>query len=340
MEGSLCVCLRYRNICCGCWLMMRCGRGPKTGNLSSVSPSISLSISPSISASVSPSASLSPSRSPSLSPSLSASISPSASLSPSLSPSISPSVSPSASLSPSLSPSISPSTSPSISLSISPSQSPSASLSPSISPSHSPSISPSVSPSASPSASLSPSISPSASPSEAAGPASGTVILGTESSATDRSTNNSFGTAGVLYHCSNVLFTASWTEAASSCVLNNLKAHYDGAGGATYYAKMAIYDGSTKDLIAITNALNVPAEGSASTKTFSFSSPPTITKGNTYILGFILDSGYLIACSTHPYTGAQISRNTGGTYASPPTNLTNNNTNHQSGYTLDLWGTA
>ncbi len=171
-------------------------------------------------------------------------------------------------------------------------------------------------------------------------PAAGTVILGTESIETGRSTNNSYGAAGALYHCTNVLFTASWAESAPTCVLNNLKAHYDGAGGATYYAKMAIYDGSTKDLIAVTNALNVPAESSASTKTFSFASPPTITKGNTYILGFILDSGYLIACSTHAYTGAQIARNTGGTYASPPTNLTNNNTNHQSGYTLDLWGTA
>lgn len=171
-------------------------------------------------------------------------------------------------------------------------------------------------------------------------PPAGTVILGTESVATNRSTNNSFGTAGVLYHCSDVLFTASWAESAPTCVLNNLKAHYDGSGGATYYAKMAIYDGSTKDLIAVTNALNVPAESSASTKTFSFASPPTITKGNTYILGFILDSGYLIACSTHPYTGAHIVRNTGGSYASPPSSLSSNNTAHQQDYTLDLWGTA
>ena len=168
-------------------------------------------------------------------------------------------------------------------------------------------------------------------------PPAGTVILGTEPVETGRSTNNSYGNNGMLYHSGNVPFTASWAESAATCVLAALKAHYK--GNTTGNLKLALYD-SNKALIAVSDQLSVVSEGSASNKTATFSSQPTITKGATYIIGFIESVNYLITFSTHASTGSQIYRNTSGTFASPPSDLTNNNTSHQSNYAFDLWGTA
>jgi len=259
--------------------MMRCGRGAKTGSLSSTSPSLSPSLSASISPSVSPSASLSPSRSPSISPSLSASVSPSASLSPSRSPSISPSlspsisaslspsVSPSASLSPSRSPSLSPSISPSRSPSISPSQSPSASLSPSRSPSISPSASPSISPS----------ISPSASPSNASG---NPTFETTHASLSGSSVQNITSTNWSISGSNRLLISALALSAESVGTPSGVK--WRGSGGTSLsqigstlsvgpYGRLAMY------------GLIAPAEASDTSYYSTSKSHDTVIGGSIFI---------------------------------------------------------
>ena len=144
-------------------------------------------------------------------------------------------------------------------------------------------------------------------------PASGTVIIGEqwESSTGDWSglvNNRVFRNGGTL--------TASWAESAATTTAASIKVylqHWNVAGN----VKCLLYNGSTSALIAQTNPVAIPANSDIVTETFTFSSPPTITKGLPYILGIILDTSYIILLKEADQVVDE-GYDSSGTYASPP----------------------
>lgn len=169
-------------------------------------------------------------------------------------------------------------------------------------------------------------------------PAAGSVVIGVESNPTGRAIGASYGTAGSLYFEKNGII-ATWPESANTCSISRLHGVF--LGKATGAIKYAIYD-SDKSLVAVTDQISVAweADGSASERSALFASPPTITKGSRYYLGFVLSVNYAVNFAHHTDTEANVDRNTGGSFASPPASLVSNNVGHGFDYVLDMWASV
>jgi len=152
-------------------------------------------------------------------------------------------------------------------------------------------------------------------------PDSGTVIIGTAS--TDDT--NHYATAyqaGVVWGSSNAL-TASWSGTCTTTTMASITVR--GAGHAVGNVKWFLLNGSTRAIIATTNAVATNESGDpAGSTVFSFASAPTITKGTTYILAMSCD---VDACYWPAWTtsaGNNIFYDGSGSYASPPDPVTLN----------------
>ena len=169
-------------------------------------------------------------------------------------------------------------------------------------------------------------------------PETGTVILGEASVSTGRSINGSYGDANAMYF-TDVTLTASWAESAETCAISKMHGFYVGKSAGAI--KFALYS-AAGSLIAVSNQIVTAweADGSEAEWYASFSSPPTITKGTSYLVGFILSVAYGVNFAIHSSSGATVYRNTSATFASPPSSIASGNTNHQSDYKFDIWGTA
>lgn len=151
-------------------------------------------------------------------------------------------------------------------------------------------------------------------------PASGTVILGS-SSATNYTEDWVYPSVyEEIFNHTPV--TAAWSESASSTTVASLSTLIKGHFGGN--CKMILRDSSLTNA-TISNVVVLDFEESASVKTFTFSSPPTVTKGSDYYVTLICDTdgaGTLKALAT----GSELSYSTNGSYATPATTATETTT--------------
>lgn len=147
-------------------------------------------------------------------------------------------------------------------------------------------------------------------------PASGTVILG--STTTTSYTESFFYPIAYEELFNHTALTATWSESASTTALASLGVYVRGHAGGN--CKMTIRN-SSLGLIATSNAKSFDYEDNPSLQEFTFSSPPTITKGTSYVPGLICDTDYAVAIRTLS-TGTDMSYGTNGSYASPAATLT------------------
>jgi hypothetical protein len=143
-------------------------------------------------------------------------------------------------------------------------------------------------------------------------PTAGTVIIGSSALGTN---------ADVYPNADNVYaddtpVAASWAESAETTTLGKIILR--GAGWDGGNVKGLLYS-STGSLLATTNVLAV-LYGDEANHELVFASPPTITKGTSYILAFIVNTGFALKLNTRTGTGT-FDYNSSGTYASPPASI-------------------
>lgn len=145
-------------------------------------------------------------------------------------------------------------------------------------------------------------------------PATGTVIIG--NSAPGALPGSDIYPWADNVHGDSTAVAAAWSESASTTTLGKIMLRAAGWDGGNL--KGLLYS-SVGSLLATTNALAV-VYGSEQTFELTFSSPPTITKGTSYILCFIFDTSYAVRLNIRTGTG-NFDYNQSGTYASPPTTI-------------------
>ncbi len=143
-------------------------------------------------------------------------------------------------------------------------------------------------------------------------PATGTVIIGTSSLGTIKDVYPWANTV----HGDSAAVAASWAESASTTTLGKILLRAAGWDGGNL--KGLLYS-SAGELLATTNPLSV-VYGSEQTFELAFASPPTITKGTSYILAIIFDANYAVKLNIRTGTG-NLDYNQEGAYASPPTSI-------------------
>jgi hypothetical protein len=141
----------------------------------------------------------------------------------------------------------------------------------------------------------------------------GTVVIGSVLTNDTYSNSSSLANAAIT---NETALTASWAESAGTTTISRLRIRCGGWDGGN--VKGLIYT-SAGVLVATTNVVNF-VYGDPATYDFIFASPPTITKGASYRLAYILDTNFAITIS-HNNNGANVSHDTSGTYLSPPSNL-------------------
>jgi hypothetical protein len=143
----------------------------------------------------------------------------------------------------------------------------------------------------------------------------GTVVIGVVQENDTNKTVGPFTPANKLFTNGNIL-TATWAAAAGTTTISKAYLRCSGWDGGN--VKVCLY-GSDNALIASTAGVNI-VYGESATVEFTFSSPPTITKGSTYRLGFIYDTAYF-ASVTYTSETNNMEHNESGTYASPPASI-------------------
>lgn len=147
-------------------------------------------------------------------------------------------------------------------------------------------------------------------------PASGTVVLG--STTTTSYTENFAYPLSYEELFNHTTLTAAWSESASTTTVATAGIYMKGAAEGN--CKMVLRNSSLGSM-AVSNAAFIAYEDNPSLHEFTFSSPPTITKGTSYILGLICDTDYAVWTRSLA-TGTDMSYGTNGSYASPAATLT------------------
>lgn len=150
-------------------------------------------------------------------------------------------------------------------------------------------------------------------------PAAGTVLFGVAGTTTASFTTEQ----DIEYYNSNTPYTATWPESASTTTCSAVKVTVQGWAGGDV---KAVLRNSSGTVVAQTTPLTVGYEESPSIHTLSFSSPPTITKGDTYYLSLVLSANYAVLVHTFASTGVYVYEDNTGTYASPGASISNSAT--------------
>lgn len=145
-------------------------------------------------------------------------------------------------------------------------------------------------------------------------PAAGTVLFG----ATGTMSAGPNMVNDLEFFNSDMPYTATWSESAETTTCSSINVYLRGWAGGNV---KGILRGSDEAIIAQTNALNVAYSDNPESRTLTFSSPPTITKGSTYYLSVIVDTEYTAIISQIARTGTNIHEGDVGTYASPATGV-------------------
>lgn len=162
------------------------------------------------------------------------------------------------------------------------------------------------------------------------GPASGTVILGTDQTALGDF--NDLQYAADLLITTGPALTATWAESAGTATLSKIVARITGDVGGNL--KACLY-GSDNALIATSQPQAIGAAGSAESREFVFSSPPTLTKGASYRIGIVNDTMW---CARIGIGIEFVWGSASGSYASPPASIATHD--EYTTYFIAIWGLA
>lgn len=147
-------------------------------------------------------------------------------------------------------------------------------------------------------------------------PATGTVILG--STSTTSYTGEFFFPIAYEELFNETTYTATWSESATTTTLAKIGVYIRGHAGG--YCKVNLR-ASDLSLIATSTPKLMDYEGSLSLQEFDFSSPPTITKGTSYVMTLMCDADYAAAVGALT-SGGDMSYGINGSYAFPAATLT------------------
>ena len=151
-------------------------------------------------------------------------------------------------------------------------------------------------------------------------PETGAVILGTTT--TTGYTEDYPFPIGYEELFNRTAVTATWAETASTTTLSTVGVYLNGFGGGNCKVNLRASDLS---LIATSQSMLLDYEVGKSFHEFTFSSPPTVTKGSSYIMAIMCDadSAVMIAAAA---SGIELSYGTNGSYASPAATLAESET--------------
>jgi hypothetical protein len=148
--------------------------------------------------------------------------------------------------------------------------------------------------------------------------ASGTVLFGNQSTAETNEVGDLMIDDRLFF--TNTGYTATWAGDCSTETAASIKVYVRSRLPGN--CKGQIINTSDGSVLATTNGLEISDTFEMSTITLSFASAPTITKGNSYKIGVICDTSYVINNWATDTTTGGMCWETGGSYDTPNSTVT------------------